>query len=137
MGLILYLSGDAFGSSRTLYALQYWSSVLGLSPRYETLLTLNFFVRKAAHFGEFFVLGLLAYRALWGPALEFRLQRAWVVVAGGVLFAFLDEFRQTQAEWRSASAWDAVIDSLGILFSQFWIYVRRRFLTTSRVPAPR
>ena len=59
MVLIFSLSGDFFQGSRTLIALQYWIACFDLPISPPNVLLLHEILRKVAHFGEFFTLGVL------------------------------------------------------------------------------
>jgi len=127
IGLIFVLSGESFGASQTWIALKYWADFLKLPVSPETLLLVNLVIRKAAHFGEFFVLGLLLSRALLGNLGEFHFKVAWWVVGGGLLCAFGDEAHQIFVASRTPSLWDSLIDFSGVLASQLCLFLRSLF----------
>lgn len=121
IALISYLSGDSFAPEKTLFSLQFWTSVLHLSMSGLNLESLNWTIRRAAHPSEFFVLGLLLYRAFSGGDAAYHIgQAGWVLVIGAGL-ALLDEFRQYLTEWRQPSLRDAFLDYFGIVASQLWL----------------
>lgn len=73
---------------------------------------LEFFIRKAAHFFIFFVLGILTYAFLrykWNN----RFKTIVISFAFVVLYACLDEFHQMLTGGRTASWQDVVLDSIG------------------------
>lgn len=81
----------------------------------EELLEVHYWVRKGAHFTEYLVLTLLAYRA-------FRYGEAWrhwraLGFSGSlsVLYAFTDEFHQVFVASRGPSLRDVGIDALGAM----------------------
>jgi len=78
------------------------------------LLWVHFLIRKSAHFFEYFVLGLLAARAFSGSS-HTSLRKFWqaAAIALIVVYAFMDEFRQTLVPSRSGSIWDSLIDIAG------------------------
>ncbi len=63
-------------------------------------------LRKLAHFAEFAVLGALLMRAL---------DRLWLAVAIGSLYAITDELHQAFVDGRVASPVDWTIDTAGVL----------------------
>ncbi len=126
MAVILYLSGESFAASRTLIALQYWVAFFDLPIGTENLLLIHHVLRKGAHFGEFFVLGLLLYRALSGNLASFRLRAASWVLGIGLLWSIGDELHQLLTQSRTPSVGDSVLDFAGVLASQLWILVRSR-----------
>ncbi|MBD3108747.1 VanZ family protein [Bacillus sp. AGMB 02131] len=73
---------------------------------------LEFFIRKAAHFGIFFVLGFLTYaffRNKWnGSLMTFAVSFMFVV-----LYACLDEFHQKLTGGRTPLLQDVILDSVG------------------------
>ena len=89
-------------------------------------------LRKTAHFVEFFVLGLLIYRA-------FRRDRAqpwrltWALLscalAGGL--ALLDEFHQLFVLGRVGSLADSGLDSAGALAAMVLLYARAYFQSSA------
>jgi len=81
----------------------------------EELFALHYWVRKGAHFTEYFILTLLAYRA-------FRYGEAWrhwraLGFSGSfsILYAFTDEFHQVFVASRGPSLRDVGIDALGAM----------------------
>lgn len=124
MVLIFSLSGDSFQSSRTLIALQYWVAFFDLPISATNIVLLHGVLRKSAHFGEFFVLGILLYRALSGKHTNFRVKLACWVLILGLLLALTDEFRQVLADHRTPSIRDSALDFAGVIASQLWILLR-------------
>lgn len=78
----------------------------------ELALAWGRWVRKAAHFGEFFLLGLFARMLLhWLPV-----RRGGLVAFGAsALYAVTDEIHQMYVGGRAAMAGDVLIDSAGAL----------------------
>src|SRR4029434_6459570 len=68
-------------------------------------------VRKAAHFSEYAVLGLLSARAFMGSS-RAGLSRYWFIAALLLisLYAFSDEFHQSFVATRTSSVYDSLID---------------------------
>jgi len=71
-------------------------------------------IRKLAHSAEYFVLGLLLFRAFRGDSKELRIPR-WVFYSFMVLviYAASDELHQSFIFSRTASLYDVGIDVLG------------------------
>ncbi|MFC7371402.1 VanZ family protein [Fictibacillus iocasae] len=67
---------------------------------------IEFFVRKAAHLGTYFILAVLLYNATRNPAVS------WVLA---VLYAMSDEYHQSLTPNRSPHWEDVVIDAVGAL----------------------
>jgi VanZ family protein len=75
----------------------------------------HFFIRKSAHFTEYFIFYLLLYRGIragrigWHWSWAFA---AWFIAAA---YSALDEIHQSFVASRTASAWDSLLDSTGAL----------------------
>ena len=93
----------------------------------ERIALAHFLVRKAAHFTEYAVLGLLMARAFTGSSQEF-LRRRWFAVSLVLiaLYALSDEFHQSFVATRTASLFDSMIDTAGGLAGLLWYRRRRR-----------
>jgi VanZ family protein len=92
--------------------------------------TIHYFIRKSAHFTEYFVFCLLLYRGV-------RLGRAgwrwtWGIAAlfCAAAYSVLDEIHQAFVASRTASAYDSLLDSIGAFaaFAALWLWFRRRRL---------
>ena len=75
----------------------------------------QFYIRKTAHFTEYFILAItVAF-----PLYVYGIRGIWLVIlAGGfcVAFAGLDEYHQSFVAGRAAQKRDVMIDSCGVLF---------------------
>ncbi len=87
------------------------------------LSTLDFRVRKTAHYIEYMVLGLLLYLTS-EFIFEQRSVRVAVVISIGVLQALLDEYHQFFVSGRNSQLADVVLDTFGVctgvLVIVFW-----------------
>jgi VanZ family protein len=85
------------------------------------------YIRKFAHFAVYFVLGVLATRAVTGRRISLRVAAALLIVA---LVASADEFNQSFEMSRTSSAWDVLLDcfggSVGICTARLFTFVKRR-----------
>lgn len=119
MGLIFLMSTDMGSATRTaglLYRLLQWVAPEWLAQATpEDLYVVHYWTRKGAHFTEYFILTLLAYRA-------FRYGEAWrhwraLGYSGSfaVLYAFTDEFHQVFVASRGPSLRDVGFDALGAM----------------------
>jgi VanZ family protein len=79
-----------------------------------TLASIHFLTRKAAHFCEYAVLGLLARRAFISSSKPV-IRRHWFAIALGlvVVNSLLDELHQAFLPTRTGSIYDSAIDMLG------------------------
>ncbi len=89
----------------------------------------HFWIRKAAHFVEFFVLGLLAFVAFRrGRSPRWRLEWAAKTMALVVACALADELHQAFVPTRGPSLFDSAVDSLGGIASQLVLYAWYAFM---------
>lgn len=73
----------------------------------------SFFIRKTAHFTEYFILGLLLYRGFYSPLKQ---KNAFLIsFLMGLLYAVSDEIHQYFIPGRAMKAFDVFIDSLGVI----------------------
>ena len=127
-GVISSLSTDIFSSEHTSrfiipvlrWLFPHWSN--------DTLELMHGIIRKSAHVTEYFIFSIFLLRAIRGKNREWTLRWAvWaVVIAAG--YAALDEFHQSCVPSRTASPWDALIDTVGASAAQavLWLWHSRR-----------
>ncbi|WP_186320424.1 VanZ family protein [Fictibacillus phosphorivorans] len=90
---------------------------------------LEFFIRKAAHFFTYFVLGFLIYRALDRYLLNNRLtfMTSWILT---ILYAISDEVHQGYTPNRSPHMEDVMIDTIGGLIGiMIALFIYRKIRT--------
>ncbi len=95
----------------------------------EKIEQIHFVVRKTAHFVEYALLGVLAWRAVhfdpafggYSPGRQLRL-----VLLLCVLYAATDEFHQSFVPTRQAAVQDVLLDSCGSGFGLLAIWGARR-----------
>jgi len=89
-------------------------------------------MRKTAHLTEYFILSVFLLHALRSGRRGWQLRWAlWaIVIAAG--YASLDEFHQSFVPSRTASPWDALLDTAGASIAQAsgWIWCRWRKAVT-------
>jgi VanZ family protein len=92
-----------------------------------TLLALHDFLRKCAHVGEYFVFGVLLFRAFRTPENGWQWRWAVLAIIAAALYASSDEIHQIVVPSRGASIWDALLDTSGASVAQLatWIANRR------------
>lgn len=107
----------------------------------ETLAAIHFILRKAAHVGEYAVLGLLLLRAATLMTdFERSISILWVnVLVACVFVAVTDEFHQAFVTSRSASATDIIVDSVGSILGLLIgaAFARRRSIKLGNATAAR
>ena len=89
---------------------------------------IHFYIRKSAHFTEYFVFCLFLYRGVRGSRTGWRWTwglTALFVAAGN---SALDEIHQAFVASRTASSYDSLLDSAGAFFAVavLWLWFRLR-----------
>lgn len=117
--ILIYLlsaeTGDQSGSLSNGILLSI-AKLLKISDTKAFVDTFGFFIRKLAHFSEYFILYILTYECFK----EYNCQKLIVVsVLFCVLYALFDEFHQLFVDGRCGQLSDVVIDSSGSIVSCF------------------
>jgi VanZ family protein len=133
-GVIAFASTDTFSSANTGSALARIVRLAYPSISSEHLEAINLFVRKSAHFAEYFIFYVLLYRGIKGRRTGWRWSwglTAWIMAAA---YSVLDEMHQSFVASRTGSPWDSLLDSAGALVALFCVllFVRCRRLEPGR-----
>jgi VanZ family protein len=88
------------------------------SASMQTLLLMHHYIRKCAHFTEYFILSLLLLRGIRGENRGTRLAWALMAIALVACYAALDEFHQSFVPGRTAAVGDVMIDTSGGIAAQ-------------------
>jgi VanZ family protein len=113
-GVIWQLGTDEFSANETGSFLIKWLNVIfaDLDPRTRYRVLAG--IRKSAHFVEYAILALLAFRAAWISASRNRLATAaWIALFLVAALASADEARQAFLVARTGSGWDVLLDVTG------------------------
>jgi len=121
-----------FGGEQTGYILLPILRWLFPSASYTQLVAAHHLIRKLAHFVEYFVLGVLLYRALDGTG--FSRRTALRALALAALCAAGDELHQWFVVGRTAAVLDSLIDTSGAAAGLGLLAVRARRLM-ARAPS--
>ena len=84
---------------------------------------IHHFIRKSAHFTEYFIFCVLLYRGVRGPRQGWRWLwglSAWFAAA---VYSALDEIHQAFVASRTASPYDSLLDSIGALVAVLVLYL--------------
>lgn len=108
IGVIFYMSSGQGSMDETSRFIRPLLEFLFPSAAPETITIYHSFIRKCAHFTEYAVLALLAYRAIKSP--KHRL--IWSVLLV-VMVASLDELNQSFDPTRTGSIYDVLLDIAG------------------------
>jgi VanZ family protein len=133
--VIFSLSTDTFSAahtSRILRPILFWLMPHLTEPGFVAI---HFFVRKAAHFTEYFVFLLLLYRGIRGGRQGWRWLWALTALFIAAGYSALDEIHQAFVASRTASPYDSLLDSLGAVFAVvvlwFWFWRKRSGMTST------
>ena len=130
MALVLWMSTGTFSEANTSSFIKTVIRFLvpEISPRKAYVI--HDFIRKLGHVTEYFILGLLLFRAFRGSSNEsFNWRWPLSALSVVVLWAAGDEFHQFFIPTRTASPVDVGIDTAGGMFAQVvsaWRYLYRR-----------
>ena len=125
--ILIYLlsaeTGDQSGSLSDGILLSI-AKLLKISDTKAFVDTFGFFIRKLAHFSEYFILCILTYECFK----EYNCPKLIVVsVLFCVLYASFDEFHQLFVDGRCGQLSDVIIDSSGSIVSCFlWRLVKKK-----------
>lgn len=125
--ILIYLlsaeTGDQSGSLSNGILLRI-AKLLKISDTKAFVDTFGFFIRKLAHFSEYFILYILTYECFK----EYNCPKLIVVsVLFCVLYASFDEFHQLFVDGRCGQLSDVIIDSSGSIVSCFlWRLVKKK-----------
>ena len=126
--LLSFLATDIFSSEHTSRFIIPLLHLLIPQASAETLELMHAIIRKTAHLTEYFIFSIFLMRGLRGQERGWKLRWAiWaVVIAAG--YAFLDEFHQSFVPSRTASPWDALLDTTGASVAQavLWVWHLRK-----------
>lgn len=126
MAVIFWMSTGTFSSAHTSRFIVPMLHFLFPSLLPEDLYMIHEAIRKAGHAVEYFILGLLVFRAFRrGSSQAWRLRWAIYSVIWVVCYAMGDEFHQSSVAERNASLTDIGIDSMGGVLSQISIILWR------------
>jgi VanZ family protein len=87
---------------------------------------LHEFIRKCGHFSEYFILGVLLFRAVRAPNKGWQWRWAFLAILLAAFYASSDEIHQIFVPSRGASAWDALLDTFGASVAQLALWIVNR-----------
>ena len=80
-------------------------------------------IRKTAHLTEYFIFSIFLIYGLRGKERGWTLRWAIWAVAIAAGYAALDEFHQSFVPSRTASPWDALLDTVGASLAQVFLWL--------------
>jgi VanZ family protein len=126
--VIFSMSTDTFSSEHTASVLEPLLRWLIPSLTDERFEMIHHFLRKSAHFSEYFVFCLLIYRGMRGGRKGWRWSWGLGALFAAAGYSVLDEIHQAFVASRTASAYDSLLDSTGAFFAVavLWMWFRWR-----------
>jgi len=124
--VIFIMSTDPFSAQHTARFIEPIIRWFKPNLTAHEFMVIHHYIRKAAHFTEYFVFCLLLYRAIRGPRVGWR----WVWGISALFLASsysaLDEIHQAFVASRQASPYDSLLDSTGAFFAfvVLWLWFR-------------
>lgn len=133
--IIFIMSTDSFSAEHT--ATVFYRILIWLKPDMTAhqFLVIHHYIRKSAHFTEYFIFSLLLYRGIRGARAGWHW--SWGLTAFFIAAAYsaLDEIHQAFVASRHSSPYDSMLDSTGALFAIIflWLWLRSRKAPASPV----
>lgn len=124
MTFIFWMSTGMFSSENTSHIIGPILDFLFPAMPVEIKQLIHGLIRKAGHVTEYFVLGILCFRAFRGRSSKtWRLRWTLYAILWTALFALTDEFHQSFVAERTASIIDVGLDSAGGVLSQAAVFI--------------
>jgi len=130
MLVIYWMSTGAFSSDNTSRIIEPLLYFLFPDISKESVSAAHVFIRKMGHVTEYFVLGLLLFRAFRGTSQhQWNIRWAILAASAAAFYALTDEYHQSFVSTRTASLSDVGIDSAGAVLSQLIVALYCRWRT--------
>lgn len=127
-GVIFFMSTDTFSAEHTAWILEPVIRWLFPSLRPDQFELVHHYVRKTAHFSEYFVFALFLYRGARSGRKGWRWSWGLTALFLATGYATLDEIHQAFVVSRTASPYDSLLDSAGafVAVAALWLWFRWR-----------
>ena len=120
MCFIFWMSTDTFSSQNTLSVVETILHFLISKISSQEVNLIHAFIRKSGHVIEYFILGLLLFRAFRGGSIgSWKWGWSFFALIVVILWAASDEFHQSFVPTRTASVVDVAMDTAGGVLAQF------------------
>lgn len=133
-GFIFVMSTDSFSAQHTLWFFAPVIRWFAPSLNHAQIELIHHYIRKTAHFTEYFVFCSLIYRGIRGAHRGWRWTWGLAALAVAAGYSALDEIHQAFVSSREARISDSLLDSSGAFFAilVLWLWFRRRSTAQSR-----
>ncbi len=127
LAFIFWMSTGTFSSENSSQVIEPVLRFLAPEISSQAVESIHGMIRKAGHVTEYFILGLLLFRAFRGPSdTPWKWTWASFAVIGAVLWALSDEYHQSFVPTRTGSLTDVGFDAAGGILAQLatalWFY---------------
>ena len=131
---IFVMSTDTFSSEHTGWFFEPLIRWLAPSLSAAQVDLLHHYIRKSAHFTEYFVFCTLLFRGIRGASLGWRWSWGLTALFIAAGYSALDEIHQAFVASRQASPYDSLLDSIGAFFAfgAIWLWFRLHHRDASR-----
>jgi VanZ family protein len=126
--IIFTASTDAFSADHTGSFFYRILRALDPSISEAQLHLIHLFIRKSAHFTEYFIFYLVLFRGIRSTHSGWRWTWAWTAWFIAAAYSALDEIHQSFVASRTASPWDSLLDSTGALVAFLAVFLFYRLL---------
>lgn len=127
--VIFTLSTDTFSAAHTGSIIEPILRWLFRSLSRHQIHEIHYFIRKTAHFTEYFVFYLLLFRGARGEQRGWRWTWALAALSIAAGYSAFDEIHQAFVISRTASPWDSFLDSIGASVAFVVVFLFYRFRT--------
>jgi VanZ family protein len=134
--IIFTFSTDAFSSEHTSIIIRPMLHWFFPSASADQINLYHHYIRKTAHFSEYFIFYLLLFRGVRGARAGWRWTWGLAALSISAGYSALDEIHQAFVVSRTASPWDSLLDSAGAFVAAIvlflWFFFRRSPTPSSR-----
>ena len=127
-GFIFTMSTDTFSSEHTAWVFEPILRWLVPSLTGDQFDIIHHYIRKSAHFTEYFIFALFLYRGVRGVHKGWRWSWALTALFIAAGYSALDEIHQAFVISRTASPYDSLLDSAGafVAIAALYLWFRSR-----------